>query len=76
MARPSLECVGGPRCGDRLYAPPPGTAVVRVPADPTMEVEYVRLFAAVEAAGCERVGVYRVRLARGGDLVLRWAGEV
>lgn len=75
MPRPELECVGGPRCGDTLFAPPPGVSAVRVPADPAMEISYVRLYASLGAAAEDRVGVYLVRLRRGGELVLRWNGE-
>lgn len=76
MPRHELECVGGPRCGDRLFPPPPGEGSLRVPADPTLTEAQVRLLVPLDLPSRYRVGIYQVRLHPSGDFVLVWDDEV
>lgn len=74
--RREFECVGGPHCGKRLFAPELGEPVsIRVPADPRMPLGTLRLMVGVETPANYRTGVYQVMLAPDGDFIYRWQGD-
>lgn len=68
MARPALECVGGPFCGEWLQLPEEGDAVV-VPMG-----RLARVLIRLGRVGRRR-GVYRAGWSKSGDPVFLWLGE-
>jgi len=75
VPRPALECIGGPRCGDRFFSPRLGVATLDLPADAELSETEARLLLAVGVPADIPVVRYRVRLNRHGDLVLVHDGD-